>query len=112
MDRRTFLGGAAASAAILANPLQIATAGPASIGGLKITGFKIHKTSVRVRSLLFLEIETDGGITGIGEGSMAKRTDLVEAALRSLEPVLVGRDPSGIERHWEDIFRESHPGIA
>jgi galactonate dehydratase len=105
MKRRTFLGSAAASAALLTNPLQASVPVTTGSGSLKITGFKIHKVTLRVRSLLFLEIETDGGIVGIGEGSMAKRTDLVEAALRSMEPLLVGKDPSGIEHHWENIYR-------
>jgi galactonate dehydratase len=54
--------------------------------------------------MLFLEIETDGGITGIGEGSIAMRTGLVEEALRWIEPYMIGKDPSGIEQHWDNIY--------
>jgi galactonate dehydratase len=104
MERRTFIGNAALSGALLVNPLQAAIKSPGVTGPLKITGFKIHKTSVRWRSMLFLEIETDGGITGIGEGSIFKRTKLCEEAIRALEPYFVGKDPSGIEQHWENMY--------
>jgi hypothetical protein len=35
-------------------------------GKVKITGFDIHKVSVRWRDLMFVEVHTDAGITGLG----------------------------------------------
>jgi galactonate dehydratase len=72
-----------------------------STGQLKITRFVIHKASVRWRDLLFLEIHTDGGVVGLGEGSLPRKCDLVEGALRWLEQRMIGQDPAGIERHWD-----------
>jgi len=71
---------------------------------VKITGFAIHKASHRWRDLLFLEIHTDAGLVGIGEGSLHTRVDIVESALRWLEPEMIGLDPAGVEDHWDRIY--------
>ncbi len=79
-------------------------ASPAA-GKLKITKFETHKVLRGPRrDLLFLEVHTDGGIVGIGEGSLPERVDIVEQALRWLEPRMVGLDPSGIEDHWDRMY--------
>jgi galactonate dehydratase len=101
LDRRTLLGGlpAAASAARLPQ-------GPAaseSAGRLKITRLVYYRSTIRWRDLLFVEVHTDGGIIGLGEGTCHGRVDVVEAALRWLEPHVIGMDPAGPEKHWERI---------
>jgi galactonate dehydratase len=73
-------------------------------GSVKITRFSLHKVSHRWRDLLFLEIHTDAGLTGIGEGSLHTRTETVEATLRWLEHQLTGLDPAGPEDHWDRIY--------
>jgi galactonate dehydratase len=73
-------------------------------GRVKITGFDIHKVSIRWRDLLFLEVHTDAGITGLGEATLESRTDIAEATLRWLEPEYVGQDPSGPEQHWNRVY--------
>lgn len=79
--------------------------GPAKISGsLKITGFTIHKVTVRWRDLVFLEVHTDAGITGLGEATLEGRAAQVEAALRWLEEDFIGRDPAGIEEHWNRAY--------
>ena len=67
---------------------------------LKITKLVTRKHSIGNRDYLFLEIETDQGITGIGEGSVSGRVDIVEQAIQFYTPYLVGKDPGGIEEHW------------
>jgi len=73
-------------------------------GRIKITGFEIHKVSLRWRDLLFVEVKTDAGLTGLGEGTLEGREDAVENELRWLEESYVGRDPSGIEEHWNRSY--------
>jgi galactonate dehydratase len=73
-------------------------------GPLRITGFSIHKVTLRWRDLVFLEVHTDQGLTGLGEATLETRADLVEQALRWLEPSFVGRDPAGIEEHWNRSY--------
>jgi galactonate dehydratase len=76
----------------------------AAAGKMKITKFVMHKSSLRWRDLLFLEIHTDQGLVGYGEGSLHTRVPIVEEALRWLEPRLVGLDPAGVEQHWDRIY--------
>ena len=97
LSRRTLLGSLAAAA--LAARGSCAWASP-SPSRLKITKFVLHKATVRWRDLMILEIHTDGGLVGIGEASLHTRVDVVEAALRWLEPRMVGLDPAGVEEHW------------
>lgn len=77
---------------------------PGRDGKVKITKFVIHKSTHRWRDLLFLEVHTDADIVGLGEGSVHTRCDQVEAALRWLEPQMVGQDASGPEEHWDRIY--------
>jgi galactonate dehydratase len=74
------------------------------LGKLKITKFVLHQATLRWRDLLFLEIHTDGGLVGIGEGSLHTRADMVAEALRWLEPHFIGRDPAGVEDHWDRMY--------
>jgi galactonate dehydratase len=73
-------------------------------GRVKITGFDIHKVSLRWRDMLFVEVKTDAGLTGLGEGTLEGRADAVENELRWLEESYLGRDPSGIEEHWNRTY--------
>lgn len=92
LSRRTF----AALPALLARAASLP----------KITRLRPRKYSIRSRDYLFLEIETDGGITGIGEASLPYRVEIVEQALLWLEPHLVGRASGGIEDQWNRIYHE------
>ena len=73
-------------------------------GRVKIIGFKIYKVTVRWRDLLFLEIHTDAGLTGLGEATLEGRSAQAEAALRWLEEDFIGRDPGGPEEHWNRVY--------
>jgi galactonate dehydratase len=85
---------------VAAKPLAAATPD----GKVKITGFAIHKATLRWRDLVFLEVKTDAGLTGLGEATLEGRADLAEAALRWLESDFVGRDPAGPEEHWNRAY--------
>lgn len=67
-------------------------------GPLGATAWGDVKTSITTgtRNWLFVTVETDAGITGIGEGSGWPR--VVEAAVNDLSHVLVGEDAFAIER--------------
>ncbi len=67
---------------------------------LSIRKLVTRKHTIQNRDYLFLEIETDVGITGLGEGSISGRIDIVEKAIQWFTPYLTGKDPSGIEDHW------------
>jgi len=63
-----------------------------------------RKHSIGNRDYLFVEIETDAGITGIGEGSMSGRVEIVEQAVKWFTPYLMGKDPGGIDDHWTRAY--------
>jgi galactonate dehydratase len=50
------------------------------------------------RNWLFVKVETDEGIYGIGEASGWPR--VVETAIHDLTPLMLGEDPFNIERLW------------
>ena len=100
IKRRTLLGGMPLAASAAALPPLTAASGA---GKLTITKLACYRSSIRWRDLLFVEVHTDGGIIGLGEGTCHGRVDVVEAALRWLEPYVVGIDPAGPEKQWERI---------
>jgi galactonate dehydratase len=85
---------------LLAATLLLPAAKAAPAGKIKITKFEIHKVTVRWRDLVFLEIQTDSGLTGLGEATLETRADVVEQGLRWLEESMRGTDPAGPEEHW------------
>src|SRR4051794_8133120 len=85
LTRRAFLSGAALCAAARQ---------------LSIRRLVTRMHTIANRDYLFLEIETDDGITGLGEGSISGRVEIVEKAIQWFTPFLTGKDPGGIEDHW------------
>ena len=70
---------------------------------MKITKIDTYIVGMPWKNWLFVEVHTDGGIVGLGEGTCHGRVDVVEAALRWLEPYVIGMDPAGPEKQWERI---------
>lgn len=56
------------------------------------------------KNWLFVKITTDEGLYGWGEASLAGPIWAVEAAVHELGAVLIGQDPSGVERHWQAMY--------
>ncbi len=62
------------------------------------------------RTMLFVRVETDEGIVGIGEGGLTSREWGVEGVIRALEPLLVGEDAMRSEHLWQLMWRSGfHP---
>jgi len=69
----------------------------------KVTTFVV---GMRWRNCVFAHIETDDGISGIGEGSLEYQPKAVEAAIQQLASrYVIGRSAFGIEKLWHDILR-------
>jgi len=59
-----------------------------------------------VGEFVYVKVETDEGLHGIGEASLSGRSlAVVEVLSRHLKPLLVGQDATRIEHIWQDIFR-------
>lgn len=54
------------------------------------------------RNWLFVKVETDEGIYGIGEASGWPR--VIQTAVEDLKPALIGEDPGRIERLWQKML--------
>jgi galactonate dehydratase len=78
----------------------------AAIPRLTIRALRTRKYTIARRDYLFLEIETDAGITGLGEGTISGRVEIVEQAIRWFAPYLTGKDAGGIEDHWNRAYYE------
>ncbi len=76
----------------------------AAVSSLKISRFVTRKHTLNGRDFLFLEIHTDEGLVGLGEGSLPGRAAIVEEAIRWLEPHLRGLDPAGPAEHWDRMY--------
>ena len=57
---------------------------------------------------LFVQIETDAGITGLGESGTWGHLEASQAALEKFAAYLVGEDPGRIEHHWNVMYRTAH----
>ena len=56
----------------------------------------------RARNWLFVKVETEEGLYGLGEAS--GWPVVVQAAIRDLTPILIGEDPTRIERIWQKML--------
>ncbi len=54
---------------------------------------------------LFLIVHTDEGIDGYGEPIVEGRARTLAEAVRELEPLLIGEDPTRIEHLWQKMYR-------
>jgi galactonate dehydratase len=71
---------------------------------VKIAKIETFKYWIEWCNWLFVKVTTDEGLYGWGEGSLHGALESVETAIHELEPVLLGKDPSGPERHWQAMY--------
>ncbi len=70
---------------------------------------KITKvTPLMLDRYLLVTVETDAGITGLGESGAWGFLEASEAAIEKFGRYLVGQDPLKIEHHWQYMYRFSH----
>ena len=102
MQRRTFLNTLLAGAGGVTLGGRVAHA---ALPKMKITRVRYYYPGKKVRSPMspvqtsnVICIDTDAGITGIGEGG-------TKDSLEHCASALIGEDPSRIETHWQNMFR-------
>ena len=82
---------------------------------MKITGLRtIEVAASRRGNWIFVLVDTDAGLTGLGEASQSGNDGLVKEALAQLGDRLVGEDPTQPEVVWEKTARSTavFSGIA
>ncbi|HET8628851.1 MAG TPA: galactonate dehydratase [Thermomicrobiales bacterium] len=72
---------------------------------MQITAIRNRFMAVERQNWHFVEVETDAGITGVGEASLEGRERTVAAAVDDLARLLLGQDPGPIEHHWQRLHR-------
>ncbi len=117
MNRRDFfnktaVAGLAADAAVLppTPPLRkgglegVSAAPVAARDPLRITRLETFRVQPR---WLFLKVHTNAGLVGLGEPVVEGRADTCVAAVREIEPYLIGKDPRAVVHHWQAIYRHA-----
>jgi galactonate dehydratase len=100
MKRRSFLKSVGLGGAAMAAPAAVAS--PPAPPPMKITRVRYyHNPATRPminQSFHIVTVETDAGITGVGEGG-SKET------IEQCAGMIIGEDPSRIEHLWQMMFR-------
>jgi galactonate dehydratase len=63
---------------------------------MKITGIETFMVGAGWKNWLFVRVNTDAGISGLGEGTLNGFIRTTEAAIRELEHLVIGEDPRRI----------------
>lgn len=77
---------------------------------MKIIAADIYVVPTGNRRAVLLKLETDSGVSGIGEAGIAYgmgTTAAAELLKATVERFVLGRDPSPVERIWSDIYDHS-----
>lgn len=64
---------------------------------MKITSVSTHLVGNRWKNWLFVRVDTDEGIHGLGEGTINGFGETVRAAIHEIESLVVGRNPFAID---------------
>jgi len=72
---------------------------------MKITNIECFPVWGGYRNWLFVVVDTDEGIWGVGESNLTSRELAVMGFVEHLTPLLVGQDPARIEYLWQVMFR-------
>lgn len=72
---------------------------------MKITDVRTYAVWGGVRNFLFVVVDTDEGISGVGEAALTGREYAVRGAIDHFRPILIGLDPTRIEHIWQLLFR-------
>lgn len=72
---------------------------------MKITNVECFPVWGGGRNFLFVVVDTDEGIFGVGEGGLTGRELAVCGVVEHFKPLLIGQDANRIEHLWQVMFR-------
>ena len=72
---------------------------------MKITDVTCYPVWAGHRNFLFVVVDTDEGLYGVGESGLTGRELAVSGAIEHFKPLLVGQDPMRIEHIWQMLSR-------
>jgi L-alanine-DL-glutamate epimerase-like enolase superfamily enzyme len=74
-------------------------------GPVKITNIESYPVWGEQRNFLFVVVDTDAGIYGVGEAGITGRELAVMGAIEHFKPLLAGADPWRTEHLWQVLAR-------
>jgi len=72
---------------------------------MKITDITVHPVQAPGRTLVIVLVETDAGLTGVGEAGLQRRWQAIIGAIEHLKKWLIGENPARIEHLWQRMVR-------
>jgi galactonate dehydratase len=72
---------------------------------MKITQIETFAVYNGARNNLFVTVDTDEGISGVGESGLSGRELAVIGAVDHFRPLLIGQDATRLEHIWQLLFR-------
>jgi L-alanine-DL-glutamate epimerase-like enolase superfamily enzyme len=72
---------------------------------VKITSIETYPVWGGERNFLFVVVDTDEGIYGVGEAGLTGRELAVTGSIEHFQPLLLGKDPFRSEHLWQLLFR-------
>ena len=75
---------------------------------MKITDIKTFVVDCFRTNWSFVKVYTDEGIDGVGEATLEYKEHALCGAVEHIKDVLVGKDPTNIERIVHDLYRDSY----
>lgn len=72
---------------------------------MRITDVTCYPVWGGFRNFLFVVVDTDEGISGVGESGLTGRELAVTGTIEHFKPLLVGQDPFRIEHLWQTLSR-------
>lgn len=75
---------------------------------MKITEIKTYTVFAYRTNFVFVRIDTDEGISGVGEGTLEYKENALLGAIEDIKRVLIGQDPRELERICHELYRDSY----
>ena len=72
---------------------------------MKITDVSCVPVQAPGRTLVPILVDTDEGLTGVGEAGLQRRWHAIAGTVEHLKQFLIGEDPMRIEHLWQRMFR-------
>ena len=81
---------------------------------MKVTNVETYVVDAGWRPWIFVQIDTDQGITGFGECSDGRNPKAVVGAVEDMKPLLINQDPRPYEMRFWDLIRGTRqsPGLS
>ncbi len=75
---------------------------------MKVTDVKAFLVDCFRTNWVFVKVETDDGVYGVGEGTLEYKEKAFLGALAHIREYLVGQNPLDIERHFHALYRDAY----